>query len=185
MKKIVLGICIAVAGLAANANTVSWGVTFNGARTAGLSASSYVAYFFSGTYDGKTSSLTSALDSATFSYASDTAQPLGTGLKSFDSDLASISFNIVVVDTTNNKYSVVKSGTYTPYGATDTADTTTAALTTAARNVTGTGTAPLTWTALEGASGGGGDTPVDSPEPTSGVLMLLGAGVLALRRKQK
>ena len=32
---------------------------------------------------------------------------------------------------------------------------------------------------------GGGDTPVDSPEPTSGVLMLVGAGVLALRRKQK
>ena len=35
------------------------------------------------------------------------------------------------------------------------------------------------------ATGGGGQEGGDGPEPTSGILLLVGAGVLGLRRKQK
>ena len=39
------------------------------------------------------------------------------------------------------------------------------------------------WTQITSSSGGGGDS--GAPEPTSGILLLVGAGILGLRRKQK
>jgi len=39
------------------------------------------------------------------------------------------------------------------------------------------------WTQITASSGGGGDS--GAPEPTSGLLLLVGAGILGLRRKQK
>ena len=42
--------------------------------------------------------------------------------------------------------------------------------------------APSSWTVA--ASGGGGGEGGDGPEPTSGLLLLVGAGILGLRRKR-
>ena len=48
-------------------------------------------------------------------------------------------------------------------------------------NATSQGGTGLTYTSFSGGSGGGGDI----PEPTSGLLLLVGGAMLALRRKQK
>jgi len=45
------------------------------------------------------------------------------------------------------------------------------------------GLAMGSWTQITASSGGGGDS--GAPEPTSGLLLLVGAGILGLRRKQK
>ena len=48
---------------------------------------------------------------------------------------------------------------------------------------TATGSTSHTYASFGGGSGGGGGG--DVPEPTSGLLLLVGAGMLALRRRQK
>ena len=42
-----------------------------------------------------------------------------------------------------------------------------------------------TWSPAKAGSGGGGTSGGDAPEPTSGLLLLVGGAMLALRRKQK
>ena len=83
----------------------------------------------------------------------------------------------------NYDYSVVITGGQTGLGEGTTISTTlSGSFTVSAVGDSGiTSAAPSSWTvsAPGGGSGGG------APEPTSGLLLLVGAGMLALRRKQK
>lgn len=170
MKKLMMMLFVAVAAVSLQANTCSWSVVINGASTAGVTPAGWTAYFLdTSSFDGKQSSLDAALSSASFT---SNAAKIETGAVDFATSAASINYSVVLVH--DGQYSVLKTGSYTPYGAMDPASSVTVSLT--AKNAIGTGTAPISWTPIEGGG---------TPEPTSGLLLLVGGAMLALRRKQK
>jgi len=97
--------------------------------------------------------------------------------------LGTVNDDRVVKGDTVNLYYVIVNGdqfaTTTPYNATaGVYDISSGDSPVNATSVSGTG---LTYTAFSG----GGEPTGDTPEPTSGLLLLVGGAMLALRRKQK
>ena len=192
MKKLIVCVAAVALGLSASAATVDWQVSVSSASA----SPAYTAYLVDATaWDAATITADTftdssiVLDSTTFSSTGSgkgsaktyTTIASGTTAGARAKDIASlaegdtISVYYVLLDTSSdpNTYYTI-SDTLSGHASTGEAQlgthTTVASATLAS----------ATWTPVGGGSGGG-----DVPEPTSGLLLLVGGAMLALRRKQK
>ena len=194
MKKLMFGLALAAVAFGAQAAKIDWAIdaksiqTETGGNMSGetayllmfdtaAAASSYQAGLADGTI--KISDATAAaIDSATSTYT--TTKSAG----KIDKRTVTVSsadagdkayFAIFVADTANNKFMMgaASQGQFYEPGDTNFGDASGVQFSSARFSATGT----------TGWNTNGGTSPI--PEPTSGLLLLVGAGMLALRRKQK
>ena len=184
MKKLMFMLAAVAMAACTQANSVVWSATINGATasTPTIGTGDYLVYLLDNskwdTYvtDGKMKSdyLTAAsYDSAGFNENGtklETGSQTATGI-----DGTSIDYAIVLVNSGATQYAVLGTGTSATYDPETQSAVTISTVTTTGKRITGQSTG-LTFSPI---SGGG------APEPTSGLLLLVGAGMLALRRKQK
>jgi len=197
MKKLIIAVAAVCAAVAVQAAAANWKATasnlYAGNATDKYSGTAYIfdagvtsqaalfAIFDAGTaigtstagYAGSATITTGTMGQTTFTYGNQSASA---------SDLSNYSFYFVVVDDQNIYFSNEKA---VSANANDTAksvafgtqanDSTTFSKTAAGAGFQGAGH----WSTH--ASSGGGES---VPEPTSGLLMLIGAAALALRRKR-
>ena len=191
MKKLIVAAAAIALAVASQAAVVDWGYKITGDKTvnseaaaqASAYANNYMVYIFAADavsdWDKLTEAdLASAKDSSSLQYLSygsrtggnyATANAGGTvgNPRSFDvGDVASYAAKIVVVDTVNNTYNA---SDITTASRAETAGASTEGI----KSLTQANFAAQTF---------GGFAPV--PEPTSGLLMLLGVTGLALRRRR-
>ena len=165
-------------GATAQASAVDWSFTTKSTSTAAEGGTVYLILGTAGTYDSIAALKAAAIDSASASSGGGTK--IQTGVQVWDGGTkaagATDSFSYVLVDSGETGYYVAATGlTGTYYDPTD-------ALTPKPSTMAKTVSTAITASSLTSFSGGGGG---DIPEPTSGLLLLVGAGMLALRRKQK
>ena len=193
MKKLMFAIIAAVLAVGAQANNVNWSLQISAVPKSGADVSVYTAYFFdkatfdAGVTGGHTiqqSLLASALDSSSFylkSSGSSSDQYI-TGNSSTDTGLREITglgtsamnYYMVLVNSSDNTYVIAASDTTTPTDPMAAAQGV-GKTTTWARTQGTASSGNLTWGTVTGG---------EVPEPTSGLLMLVGLGVLALRRRR-
>ena len=180
MKKLIVVMCAAMFGLVAQASSVNWsfswatdadGNDLDGATAYLMNVATMSVADAQTALTAKTFDATKALDSATTSNTGNGAEVS----KVSTVDLTgSQTFYVVLIDGGN-------------YGITSTI---TKSMATIGDTVvsfqelsddSGNSTLPVAWTpgGVSGGGGGGG-----APEPTSGLLLLVGAGILGLRRKR-
>lgn len=181
MKKVVFMLAVALAAFCSQAAYVSW--SLSGTVAAPLKDSSGsvftgVAYLVMASDKAAVESAlsaegaTGALDASLYVAKGDTfnAKTGGLAKKAYDSDKLTAGtpaeFYTVLVGADGN-YTWSTSATATPSSAATTAP--------AVAMGAGTNFASATWAKVGG----------DVPEPTSGLLLLIGGAMLALRRKQK
>ena len=183
-------IAAAVLAVGAQANNVDWTLQLNAVPKSGADTSTYTAYFFdkatfdAGVKTGTTidqSLLASALDSSAFYFLSSgsSSDKYITGKSSTElvpRQITGLSgtamdYYIVLANTADNTYAIAASGNTTPYDPMG-AGSETSASTTWKKMTDSTASGALTWGT------------VNVPEPTSGILMLVGLGALALRRRR-
>ena len=179
MKKLVVLLVAAVAACVVNAATASWSMSNVLSPVEGTAASGYSAYLFSylasdtATYGSVTGALAdgnlSVLSSATATGTISSGKISASGAGSFAASTAYTAFAVV--------FDGADPASAGNYMITKEVSKTVAA--TGANISFGFGTqAATTWNKMAG----GGD---GTPEPTSGLLLLVGGAMLALRRKQK
>ena len=187
MKKLIIASIAAAVGLAVNAATVDWQVWVTGATKVANAYDGYTAYLVTASaWDGLTevtaATFTSdvVLDSATFNSGSgkstytyktlDTAS--GTGARSVSvgslSEGSNLGVYYVILNTNAdpNTYTTIAD---TLTGRADTGETSIGSNTSIAQSTL----SAATWTQVGAV-----------PEPTSGLLMLMGLAGLALRRRR-
>jgi len=189
MKKLMFMLAAAITAVAAQAASVSWQYT-SSATTEDKWAGYTVYYFDSTTFNAgkdattsgiKSELLGSALDSSALYYASGSgsSRMYKTGnetsgkaeTRQIDGlSGSSIDWTMVLVNADESEYKVLGTGT------TATFDPETQGATKATKTLTMAAMNNLTSYPVSGTN---------VPEPTSGLLLLVGAGMLALRRKQK
>ena len=189
MKKLMFAIAAVVLAVGAQANNVNWSLQISAVPKSGADTSVYTAYFFdkttfdAGVKTGNTidqSLLASALDSSSFylkSSGSSSDQYI-TGVSASEigtreiTGLGSSAMNYyMVLVSSDNKYAIAVSNTTTPTDPMGAASPVTQS-TTWKKMTDPTASGALTWGT------------VNVPEPTSGILMLVGIGALALRRRR-
>ncbi len=181
MKKIMFTMLAACAICAtAQASAVDWQFTTKNTSTAASGGTVYLILGTAGTYDKVADVIAAAVDSAAISAS---GSKLVTGAQTWDTATGAVgstaSFSYVLVDAGQTGYYVAATGlTGTYYDPSDTLTPPPAAMS----KTVSTAITASSLTSFSGGSGGGGG---DIPEPTSGLLLLVGAGMLALRRKQK
>ena len=197
MKKLMFAIAVVAMAIGAQAATVDWSYRITGATaknaygevTNAGDATTLTAYLFDASvWEGLTNVTaddlaTKSLDSSAVKYQSATgrgssqtfnfATASGAGTVGAVRDVSNDSwggthdFYVVLVDNSKNPAEFTATAqTLTTRGASDSANT--------------SGAFATTQTALSGATW----TAVNVPEPTSGILMLVGLGALALRRRR-
>jgi len=181
MKKLMFMLAAVAMAACTQANSVIWSSTINGATssTPNIASGDYLVYLLDNsqwdTYvkEGKMNAdyLTKAsYDNAGFSANGtrlETGSQTATGISA-----SSINYAVVLVNSGATQYAVLGTGTSATYDPESQAAVSISTVTTTGKKITGQ-TAGLTF------------SPIDTPEPTSGLLLLVGAGMLALRRKQK
>lgn len=178
MKKIMFTLLAACAICAtAQASAVDWAFTTKNTSTAANGGTIYLILGNAGTYASVDDVIAAAKDSATVSVS---GSKLMTGPQTWDTATGTVgstaTFSYVLVDAAQTGYYVAATGlTGTYYDPTDT-------LTPPPAGMAKTVSTAITADSLTSFSGGGGG---DIPEPTSGLLLLVGGAMLALRRKQK
>lgn len=192
MKKLVVVAFAALAVVSAKAASVDWSYVING--QAGGSATEFTGYSVylvdKSYYDSLGSEVTKDSITADGKYLmkKDIQQTgksgKGANTKYVFSAQGNITDDALVEGTTYNYYLVLVNGdeyqsTPYSYAARDPAGTPAASSYTTEIASTSISTTPF----YTGGGSGGGTDPL--PEPTSGLLLLVGGAVLALRRKQK
>ena len=176
MKKIMFTLLVALAiCVTAKATAVDWTFTTKSTSTAALGGTVYMILGTAGTYSSVDDVIGASVDSATLPTS---GSKISTGTQTWDGGSGAVGttseFSFVLVDSAQTGYYVAATGvTGTYYDPSDT-------LTPPPSGITKTVSTAITASSLTAFSGGGG-----VPEPTSGLLLLVGAGMLALRRKQK
>ena len=193
MKKLVVIACAALAVVSAKAATVDWKYKIEGA--AGGSATEFTGYSVylvdKAYYDsltevtkdaitGKTAGKNNYLSTDTLAQTGKSGK--GAQTKYVFTGEGHLNDDNLTKGTTYDYYLVLVNGdnyysqaySYTARDATDGVDMTAIA----------TSVAPSTISAGMTPFSAGGSDPSGAPEPTSGLLLLVGAGMLALRRKQ-
>ena len=182
MKKLIVMMFGAAIGLAAQAATVNWAFTW-ATDANGNDLDKATAYLMNvdtmtvaaaqSALTAKTFDASKALDSATTSNSGNGAEVS----KTSSVDLTGAQqFYVVLVDGGN-------------YGITDTVPVTMNSIGTTTVNFqelsdeSGNSTLPVAWSP-GGVAGGGGQGDNPAPEPTSGLLLLVGGALLGLRRKR-
>ena len=197
MKKLMFALTVAVLAMGVQASTVDWKYSITGATAKNAygdvtnvgDATTLTAYLFDASvWEGLTNVTaddlaTKSLDSSavsyyqskgrgsnvTYEFATKSAAGTVNGTRSLSNDSwgATHDFYVVLVDNSKNPAEfTATSQTLTTRGATDSPNTSGAFATTQ------TALSSATWKA------------VNVPEPTSGILMLVGLGALALRRRR-
>ncbi len=186
MKKLMFMLAAAAMAIGAQANSILWSATINGATasTPNIASGDYLVYLLDNsqwdTYvtDGKMNAdyLTKAsYDNSGFSA---NGTKLETGSQTAEGiSASSINYAIVLVNSGATQYAILGTGTAATYDPESQAATSIDTVSTTGKRITGQ-SAGLTFSPISGGSSG-------VPEPTSGLLLLVGAGMLALRRKQK
>ena len=178
MKKIMFTLLATCAiCVTAQASAVDWQFTTRSTSTAAVGGTAYLILGAAGTYATVDDVIAASVDNASMVA---NGSKLVTNPQTWDTATGEVgstaSFSIVLVDSGATGYYVAATGlTGTYYDPTD-------ALTqkpTAISQTVSTAITASSMTSFSGGSGGG------VPEPTSGLLLLVGAGMLALRRKQK
>ena len=190
MKKLIVLAGAACAAVFAHGASVDWGIdkgstdmTQNATIYAFLASDAAdvtTALGNTSTVDGFESALGTAGVSYSGGYSKATATKKGAANGTLNdsgiADNTDISMMLVVFDADGKNYTTVSGIT----GHSFTAETAATASTADFSSAFGS----ASWTALGGGGGGGGGSG-DVPEPTSGLLLLVGGAMLALRRKQK
>jgi len=178
MKKIMFTLLAACAiCVTAKGSAVDWSFTTKSTSTAADGGTVYLILGAAGTYASIDDVKAAAVDSAAASLSGTKIQ---TGVQVWDGGTKAVgatdSFSYVLVDSGETGYYVAATGLTGTYY--DPADALTPKPATMAKTVS-TAITSSSMTAFSGGSGGGG-----TPEPTSGILLLVGAGILGLRRKR-
>ena len=198
MKKLI--VCLAALGLAvgAQAAAYNWKTTSNmqGVNAAGVTdngdyAAGTTNMKGNGTWSVILALYESGTDTLVGQSAATTINFSTTGSKANTSSIdvaaaangATYDYILTITGTQNNLTSRGVDGDYDYSGAQLSTQISGSITTLAMGSTTLTSGIPATW-AITGITPAGGTTP-DIPEPTSGLLLLVGAGMLALRRKQK
>ena len=176
MKKIMFTLLAACAFcVTARATAVDWQFTTRSTSTGVAGGTAYLILGAAGTYASADDVIAAAVDSATLTTS---GSKMVTGAQQWDGGTGAVgstaTFSIVLVDSAKSGYYVATTsltGTY--YDPSDT-------LTPPPAGMTYTVSTAITASSMTAFSGGGG-----VPEPTSGLLLLVGGAMLALRRKQK
>ena len=185
MKKLIVATCAAMIGLATQAATINWSFTW-ATDADGNDLTSGTAYLMN-VATMSTSAAEAALTAKTF----DATKALDSVAITTDASDGAHGRNVATVDVSGDQtfYAVIVSGDN--YGITSTINKSVATIgsTTVpfAELSDDSGNSYMTWKpgGISGGSGGGGGGSGGVPEPTSGLLLLVGGAMLALRRKQK
>ena len=185
MKKLIVMIGVACAAAFVHGANVQWGVDRN-ATTMTQNATVYAFLAADAakvnTALGNTTAVSgfeTALATAGVSYSGGYSNGTGNGrgavsgtlIDSGIADNSDVSLMLVVFDSAGENYTTVSGVT----GHSFTAET----AATGVKADFSSSFSSATWTPVSGGSSGGG-----APEPTSGLLLLVGAGILGLRRKR-
>ena len=177
MKKLMMVVAIVCAATFANAAQMAWGITVVGATPDKAAAAGWVCYFMDGstysTFTGLDASEVGAYAAANYLYSATTASGR-TGVN------ASATSGTYSAGDSVSGYMVIfdnASATAADYYAYTTLDT---------KTVPGAGALAFNKTFAEtsGWTATSGGSQSDVPEPTSGMLMLIGLAGLALRRRR-
>ena len=179
MKKLIVIMCAAVFGLATQAASVNWSFTW-ATDASGNDLSGGTAYLMN-----VATMTTDAADAALTAKTFDTSKAIGTSAVTFNDSDGAHGGAVTTTDLTGSQtfYAVIVSGDN--YGITQTVPVTMKTLgdtaVAFAELSDDSGVSSMTWKpgGVAGGSSGG------IPEPTSGLLLLVGGAMLALRRKQK
>lgn len=175
MKKLVMIVAVALAAVGLQAASVTWSISGEKAMV-GYTAYAVLGATVADSWDSIDALKESALDgTGTFS-GSRSVSAIGTSAgAALTKDNANIYFVIVNSDQSEWAVTDVKDLGELVYDP--------------ANQESASGTASFSASGLSYKSFGGtpgpGPTPGDTPEPTSGLLLLVGGAALALRRKQK
>lgn len=182
MKKLIVLACAAIFGLAVQAATVDW--SFSWATDAdGNDLTSGTAYLMN-VATMSVEAAQAALTAKTF----DATKALDTSNITTDAAKGAHGGNTKAIDLTGDQtfYAVIVSGDN--YGITQTIPTT---MKTVGTTTVGfmelsddNGVSSMAWAPGGVAGGGGGQGDNPAPEPTSGLLLLVGGALLGLRRKR-
>lgn len=190
MKKMIIAAAIVCAAAFAPAATVGW----TGAGMNSYAGDAY-KFFVIGQNGADISTVTTALnegksvDSLQFgsgvvlSNGAINMTPAASG-KTLDAGSYTafyVLFDAAAPASGKNKYVLISGQS----GLTKEVSDTTASVTFGAANVSSVVNNADNWKSFGEAAPGPGPDPIDTPEPTSGLLLLVGGAMLALRRKQK
>ena len=185
MKKLIVAMCAAIVGLATQAASVNW--SFSWATDAdGNDLTTGTAYLMN-VATMSTSAAEAALTAKTF----DVSKALATSSITYNDSDGAHGGGTDPVSLTGEQtfYAVIVSGDN--YGITSPITKTMSTMgdtgVAFAELSDDSGNSYMTWKpgGISGGSGGGGGGSGGVPEPTSGLLLLVGGAMLALRRKQK
>ncbi len=176
MKKIMFTLLAACAiCVTAQASAVDWQFTTRSTSTGVTGGTAYLILGAAGTYASVDDVIAAAVDSASIATS---GSKLSTGAQTWDGGTAAAgttgSFSIVLVDSSSSGYYVAATGLTGNYYDPDDA------LTPKPSGINNSVSTAITSSSMTAFSGGSGD----GPEPTSGILLLVGAGILGLRRKR-
>lgn len=179
MKKVIMLFAVAFSAIVMHAATVNWSVNNVQAPGGGSATAGWLVQIFDSSvaydYEAAKAGTITALDSAAVTLSGTVMKASGSGITKNAGDAVNVYavvYDAATVDGAANYIVSAVTAKNMPANGSN--------LSLAFGNMAGTTTANLFKDATFTSTGGGG-----VPEPTSGLLLLVGGALLALRRKQK